>query len=69
MDSLVAAGPGDTASHEVLLRTSDLTKSFGGVLAVDHVSVDIGRGESVDWWGQTEPARQRCSTASVDSSP
>src|ERR1700678_2184834 len=47
VDSPLAAGAGDSALHEVLLRTADLTKSFGGVLAVDHVSFDIGPGESV----------------------
>jgi branched-chain amino acid transport system ATP-binding protein len=47
VDSAIFGGSGDQVPHELLLRTSDLTKSFGGVLAVDGVSVDIGRGESV----------------------
>lgn len=30
---------------EILLRTTDLTKSFGGIRAVDHLNLTIARGE------------------------
>jgi branched-chain amino acid transport system ATP-binding protein len=30
-----------------LLVASDITKSFGGIVALDHVALDVGRGESV----------------------
>jgi branched-chain amino acid transport system ATP-binding protein len=37
----------ESSSDHLLLSTRHLTKSFGGVVAVDHVDFDIGRGESV----------------------
>lgn len=47
MDNQVLAAEGDAATSDVLLRTSDLLKSFGGVVAVDRVDFAIGRGECV----------------------
>src|SRR5215475_3964301 len=36
---------GVAAMAEVLLRTVDLQKRFGGVVATDHVSLQVRRGE------------------------
>jgi branched-chain amino acid transport system ATP-binding protein len=47
VDSPPSVAEGSVTRPESLLRTSELTKSFGGVVAVDGVSFDIGRGESV----------------------
>ena len=47
MDNRACVTEGNAASDEVLLSVSDLSKSFGGVVAVDHVDFDIRRGESV----------------------
>jgi branched-chain amino acid transport system ATP-binding protein len=47
VDSQAFVDAGHAASDEVLLSTSDLSKSFGGVVAVDHVDFHIRRGESV----------------------
>ena len=47
MDSQVLTAEGNVASSDVFLRTSGLFKSFGGIVAVDHVDFAIGRGESV----------------------
>jgi branched-chain amino acid transport system ATP-binding protein len=47
VDNQVLAAEGDAATSDVLLRTSDLLKSFGGVVAVDRVDFAIGRGECV----------------------
>lgn len=35
------------ATDEALLRVSDLTKSFGGVMAVDHLDFELHRGETL----------------------
>lgn len=37
----------DSVTNDLLLRATDLTKSFGGVTAVDHVGFTIAPGESV----------------------
>src|ERR1700686_4751447 len=47
MDDHAVTAKGGVAYGETLLRTSELSKSFGGVVAVDQVDFDIGRGESV----------------------
>jgi branched-chain amino acid transport system ATP-binding protein len=36
----------DGAGDDTLLRTEDLCKSFGGVVATDHLSLTVGRGEA-----------------------
>ena len=46
---------------DILLRASDLSVRFGGVLAVDQVSFDVREGE-VFTLIPTVPARPRCST-------
>ncbi len=33
------------ASHKTILQTTNLCKSFGGVLATDHVNLDVASGE------------------------
>lgn len=35
------------AEKEVLLKVTDLTKRFGGIVAVDHVNVTVNRGEII----------------------
>jgi branched-chain amino acid transport system ATP-binding protein len=47
MDERMCGAGHDAGLKEILLRTSDLSKSFGGVVAVDQVDFEIGRGESV----------------------
>lgn len=34
-------------AKEVLLEVKNITKRFGGIVAVDHVSVTVNRGEVV----------------------
>lgn len=41
----MAHGIAHAAADEAILRTNGLTKSFGGVRAVDHLSMTIGHGE------------------------
>jgi putrescine transport system ATP-binding protein len=40
-----APGPAPTAADSAYVRISDVTKNFGDFTAVDHVSLDIRRGE------------------------
>lgn len=41
----MSGGLADAAGDPAILRTELLTKSFGGVRAVDHLSLAVGRGE------------------------
>jgi branched-chain amino acid transport system ATP-binding protein len=47
MDNQVIVDEANLRPTDVFLRISDLSKSFGGVVAVDHVDFNIGPGESV----------------------
>ena len=44
-DSWMTGLTGEGGGAEVLLRAENLTKSFGGIRAVDHVSFTVARGE------------------------
>ena len=44
-----------------VLEVDDLTKRFGGVVAVSHVSLKISQGEIVGILARTDRARPRCS--------
>jgi branched-chain amino acid transport system permease protein len=40
------ASPGEFAPHEAILRATGLRKAFGGVVAVDGLSLELARGET-----------------------
>ena len=42
---------------ETVARTLGATRRYGEVVALDHVSIDIGSGELVACSGRTAPAR------------
>lgn len=35
------------AGQDVLLKVENITKRFGGIVAVDHVSLEVKRGEII----------------------
>ena len=43
-DAISGAGVGSAASSEVLLRGHSITRRWGGLVAVDHVSLELARG-------------------------
>lgn len=69
------AGKMDThpdPDFSVILRTTDLTKSFGDVIAVDHFSLEIRRGEVFGFLGpngagKTTTIRMMCGLLKSDS--
>ena len=47
-----------------VLRLTDITMQFGGVVAINNLSLDVNQGEIVALIGPTAPARRRPSTVS-----
>ena len=65
-----AAGPGCRAeimTGAVLLRTEQMTKRFGGLVAVDNLDSRFSTARSIRSSAPTAPARPRSSTASWNS--
>jgi len=44
---------------EPILSGVELYKHFGGLVAVDHVSLDVDAGEVLGYWATTAPASPR----------
>ena len=64
MDTPAAPSGGPPASSAagalpVVLATHELTKSFGGTLAVDRLSLTVRRGDIFGFSVPTGPARRR----------
>ena len=55
------------ADAGVLLRLDGVSKTFGGIAAVNAVSFEVDGGRAWGWSARTAPARRPCSTASAGS--
>lgn len=57
-----AAKPADNSdsinkNNDILIRTENLVKAYGNILAVDHLNLSIHRGKSLACWVPTAPAK------------
>ena len=47
------------AENDIILEMKDISKSFPGVKALDHVSIKSEEERSMHSWGRTAQANQR----------
>ena len=52
--------PGGLPTQPTAVRARGISKSFGEVVALDGVDLDVSPGRSTAWSGRTAPGRRRC---------